>query len=112
MLAMAADLHDRMACTCGCGQWRKDAHDPDKKDRWQVDWETCYVRRAINDEVKATEPPEDAVMQVRLLPEGVTSAQDDYADLLARFPHLRQSQDEPYKPANGGHEGSEDDKQH
>ena len=95
MLGMAAELHDRMVCSCGCGQWRADARDPDKKDRWQVEWDTCFVRRAINAEVDATDPPKDAVMSVRLLPEGVTAGADEYAELMARFPALRQAKNEP-----------------
>ena len=83
---MAADLHDRLACSCGCGQWEKDAHDPEKKDQWHVWHDVCYVRRSIDAYVKAADPPNEAVISVRLLAPGEDAARSDYEDIIARFP--------------------------
>ena len=85
MLGMAADLHDRLVCTCGCGQWEADAHDPDKADLWAVDHDVCYVRRAIDKYVKAHEPPNEAVLSVRLH----ASEESQKADAKARVEELR-----------------------
>jgi hypothetical protein len=68
MLGMAADLHDRLMCSCGCGQWEADAHDPATQDRWRVDYDVCYVRRAIDSFVKSEQPPNEAVLSVALQP--------------------------------------------
>lgn len=108
---MAADLHDRMICTCGCGQWEKDAHDPLNSDLWEVDHQTCYVRRAIDTYVKVAEPASDAVISVRL-GDGEHSGATEHEQLLARFPHLaeansaaaRQADAQRNAPGDDGHQ--------
>lgn len=86
MLGMAAELHDRLVCSCGCGQWEADAHDPDKGDQWDVSTQTCYVRRAIDSYVKEFEPPADAVLSVRLVADRQEASRSEYEALVARFP--------------------------
>ena len=90
MLGMAADLHDQLLCTCGCGQWEKDAHDPLLKDRWQVDQDVCFVRRTLDTYVEQHKPASEVLLSVRLRRDGDTGPADEYAALMARHgQHLR-----------------------
>ena len=92
MLLQAADLHDRLVCGCGCGQWEADAHDPIKKHLWQIDYDVCFVRRAINTFVEKHEPPEEAVLSIRLATGEEGEVKSEYEQLLERFPdQLRRS---------------------
>lgn len=84
MLGMAADLHDQLLCSCGCGQWEKDAHDPLLKDRWRIDEDVCYVRRTLDDYVKRHEPASEVQLTVRLARDGDPAADDAYAQIMAR----------------------------
>ena len=86
MLAMAADLHDRLVCPCGCGQWEADAHDPEKKDQIVVDATTCYVRRALNDYEDAMKPGPDVVLSVRWVKDRADADRQAYLELVNRFP--------------------------
>lgn len=88
LLGMAADLHDNLLCTCGCGQWEKDAHDPLLKDKWRIDEDVCYVRRTLDDYVKRNEPASEVQLSVHLSRDGSSGPADEYAALLERFPQL------------------------
>lgn len=87
-LGMAAELHDHLLCTCGCGQWEKDAHDPLLKDKWKVDEDVCYVRRTLDEYVKRHEPASEVQLNVRLDRDGAAGPEDEYAALLVRHPSL------------------------
>lgn len=84
-LLMAADLHDRLVCSCGCGKWEADAHDPLKKHLWQVDTDVCYVRRALDEFVTLHEPSAETVLSIRLVTEAA-GAKSEYEAIRERFP--------------------------
>lgn len=94
MLLQAADLHDRLVCSCGCGQWEADAHDPLKKHLWQIEYDLCFVRRAINTFVEQHDLPDEAVLSIRLTSGDAEASKSDYEQLLERFPHLAARQAE------------------
>jgi hypothetical protein len=103
-LGMAVDLHDHLLCTCGCGQWEKDAHNPLLKDKWRVDEDVCYVRRTLDAYVKDHEPASEVQLNVRLDRDGTDGPEDEYAALLARHPSLtaRQAHTPPDGDADDG----------
>lgn len=110
-LGMAVDLHDHLLCTCGCGQWEKDAHDPLLKDKWRVDEDVCYVRRTLDAYVKDHEPASEVRLTVRLDRDGTGGPEDEYAALVARHPSLaaRNAPDQPNSRADGdGDEGEQE----
>lgn len=107
---MAAELHDHLLCTCGCGQWEKDAHDPLLKDKWKVDETVCYVRRTLDQYVERHKPASEIQLTVRLDRDGTAGPEDEYAALLARHPSLaaRQVHAEP----DGAPDDGDADQQH
>lgn len=87
MLALAADLHDRLTCACGCGGWLSETRDPHIQ--WDVSTEVCYRRKAIEAYTKVRDPGPHEVLTVKRA--GVTeSGASEFDDLLAQFPHLRE----------------------
>lgn len=65
--------HQRLVCSCGCGQWRADCQDQSTEGRWQVNTEICYAREAISEfqEKHKDDLPSGLMLGVELLPMGV-----------------------------------------
>ena len=98
LLTQAQRLHDQMVCSCGCGQWRPVAYDPEREGDWHVDVDVCYPRAAIDQYLRQHEKdmPDGAMLRVRLLAEGEDVPESEFvydparaasekAKMLARF---------------------------
>lgn len=111
---MAVDLHDNLLCTCGCGQWEKDAHDPLLKDKWRIDEDVCYVRRTLDTYVEQHKPASEIQLNVRLDRDGTAGPEDEYAALLARHPSLasRQVHTQPDRAPDDGDADQQHQREH
>lgn len=72
LLTGALDVHERMLCPCGCGQWSPECMDDATVGRWQPLVATCHARSALAEFEKDHRADLGAasLMGVRLLPVG------------------------------------------
>lgn len=63
-LAESKILRDRaLTCSCGCGQLKRLAHDPDTNGWWLIGEDVCEARVALDKDAEDDEKPEPGVMK-------------------------------------------------
>ena len=91
LLVAALAEFDALVCSCGCGVWAEDAHDPER--RWVVDTVTCYAAKALAKYRDDEKPGVGVLLAVRPAVEGEVDTTEfnpalaaaEYEAHMARF---------------------------
>ena len=84
VLTEALELYETRICSCGCGQWAAECHNPANKGRYRVDDTTCHARAAIEDWHKANpKASPSTLLTVQILPEGTSPEDNIRAEMQA-----------------------------